>query len=218
MKAIIVTIAMAFATLATLELSANTANDAAYRQAIEKGLASWQAAETPEALRQTINHFGRVAMAQPDKWLPNYYAANILVLMAARTKDVGAGDALLDEAQTYIDRALAVEANNSELTAMQGFVHMIRMALDPATRGAQYMGKVMQVLSQATAQNPENPRALYLLAQAKYGTAQFFGNDVTEVCAMFDRAYTLVEAEHQTDPLLPSWGRKEIAAMQQICK
>jgi hypothetical protein len=95
---------------------------------------------------------------------------------------------------------------------------MIRVTVDPASRGQQYSGLAFQAFSKAVAINPENPRALGLLAQMQYGTAQFFGSPVTEACTTLTKALEKFETYKNESPLAPTWGKKMAEGMKAACK
>ena len=66
--------------------------------------------------------------------------------------------------------------------------------------------------------NPENPRALMLLGQMQFGTAQFFGTSVEEPCALIRKSISLYEKQEQTENnLMPTWGLFIAKAYQNSC-
>ena len=85
---------------------------------------------------------------------------------------------------------------------------MMRVTVDPATRGPQYSGLAMQTFGKASAINPENPRALALMAQMQYGTAKFFGSPTTEACSTLNAALEKFDSYKSENPLSPQWGRE----------
>jgi hypothetical protein len=67
----------------------------------------------------------------------------------------------------------------------------------------------MQAFSKAVALNPNNPRALSLLAQMQFGTAQFFKQTPTDACTTARKAATLFESTQVSEnPLAPTWGKE----------
>jgi len=65
---------------------------------------------------------------------------------------------------------------------------------------------------------PQNPRAMYLMGQMSYGTAQFFNSDTSEACGMVNQAVSFFESQSSNiDPLAPHWGKKSALAMQKQC-
>jgi tetratricopeptide (TPR) repeat protein len=189
-----------------------------YLSAMQKNIEQLHAAADVPALQQAVNNFERIGEAEKSKWEPWYYASFGYVMMATREKEAAQKDAYLDQALKGIDKAKALNADASEITTMEGFVHMIRVTVDPASRGQQYSGLAFQAFSKAVALNPENPRALALLAQMQYGTAQFFGSPVTEACTTLNSALKKFETYKSENPIAPDWGKKMAEGMKAACK
>ena len=70
----------------------------------------------------------------------------------------------------------------------------------------------MQSLGGALSLNPENPRALALIAQTQYGTAQFLGSPTTEACATnasaLEKVATFKSRIHSRLNGVTGWQRK----------
>jgi hypothetical protein len=66
--------------------------------------------------------------------------------------------------------------------------------------------------------NPENPRALALMAQMQYGTAQFFGSPTTEACTTLSLALQKFDTFKSDNPLAPQWGRGMAEGLKEQCK
>ena len=95
---------------------------------------------------------------------------------------------------------------------------MIRLSVDPATRGAQYAGLASSSYDKAIALNGNNPRALALMAQLQFGTAQFFNQPPTEACRNAAKALTLFNSEQSENPIAPKWGKGMTEEMVKNCK
>jgi Tfp pilus assembly protein PilF len=93
---------------------------------------------------------------------------------------------------------------------------MIRLSLDPASRGQSMTPKVMQQFGQAMQMDPQNPRAMALMARMKMGTAQFFGQSTAEPCGMAQASLKLFAAEEPA-PLHPRWGKELAEEMIEAC-
>src|SRR5690606_12702890 len=126
-------------------------------------------------------------------------------------------DQALDQALAAIQKGKAMKPNESELVALEGFAHMIRVTVDPASRGPQYSGLAMQAFGKAVALNPDNPRALALLAQMQYGTAQFFGSGTEEACATLNKALEKFANASSDNPVAPTWGRGMAEGLKAQC-
>ena len=139
-------------------------------------------------------------------------------MMANREKDAIKKDGYLDLALVAVEKAKAIKENESEIIAMEGFIHMIRLTVDPATRGQQYSGMAMQNFGKAIELNPENPRALSLLAQMQFGTARFFNSPPTEACGTVTKALEKFETFKSENPLAPVWGKGMTEALKKNCQ
>ena len=189
-----------------------------YQKAMLDNLSAMQKARTNTEWQEIANNFSRIAEAEQDKWLPQYYAAYCNIIMTTFKQEPEQKDHQLDLAQEHLDKAMAITGENSELLALQGFVHMIRLTVDPAGRGPSYSEMTMQAFGKARAMDPENPRAIYLSAQMQMGTAQFFGSGIEEACKQLKLALEKFQEENSNDPLAPSWGYHQAQQMQQSCQ
>lgn len=189
-----------------------------YLQAMQKNIQQVYSAKTPVELQQAVNAFERVGEAEKDKWEPFYYASFGYIMMATREQEGSKKDLLLDNAAAVLKKALAINSNESEIVALEGFIHMLRVAVDPASRGQQYSGLAMQAFGKALGMNPENPRALALMAQMEFGTAQFFGSSVEGPCNTVSKAIEKFETYKSDSPLAPQWGQEMATRLKSQCK
>ena len=194
------------------------ANDDKYIEAMSKNIQAVYNAQTPEEIQNAVNALDRIANAEKTKWEPYYYSAFGNVMMANREKDATKKDGYLDLALAAVEKAKTIQENESEIVAMEGFIHMIRLTVDPATRGQQYSGKAMQAFGKAIELNPENPRALSLAAQMQFGTARFFNTPPTEACVTVNKALEKFETYKSTNPLAPQWGKQMTEGLKKNCQ
>jgi tetratricopeptide (TPR) repeat protein len=194
------------------------AHDDKYTEAMQKQIANVYNAQSQEDLQEAVNAFERIADAEPKKWEPLYYAAFGYIMMANRQKETAKKDDYLDRAIVAIEKAKALVPQESEVIALEGFAHMIRVTVDPGTRGPQYAGRAMQAFGAANAINPENPRPLALMAQMQYGTAKFFNSPPTEACETLKRSLEKFETYKSENPLAPKWGKSMAEGMKEQCR
>jgi tetratricopeptide (TPR) repeat protein len=188
-----------------------------YVETMQKNIEVVYTAQSIPDIQSAVNTFERIGDAEKTKWEPFYYASFGYVMMANREKESATKDTYLDLALKSIEKAKLLQPNDSEIIALEGFVHMIRVTVDPASRGQQYSGMAFQSFGKAVAMNPENPRALSLLAQMQYGTAQFFGSPTTEACATLAKALEKFETYKSDNPLSPHWGRGIAEGLKSNC-
>jgi hypothetical protein len=194
------------------------ANNEKYVEAMKKNIENVYKAATVEELQSAVNTLNRIGDAEKTKWEPYYYASFGNIMLATREKDGAKKDAYLDLAKTSLDKAVAIQPNESEIATLEGFIHMIRVTVDPASRGPQYSMMSMQAFGKALAINPNNPRAMALMAQMQFGTAQFFKQEPTEACDANNKALELFNNEKSASPLAPVWGKGMAEGMKANCK
>ncbi|MEM7109307.1 MAG: hypothetical protein AAF519_13870 [Bacteroidota bacterium] len=196
----------------SLELSSK------YEQQMLKHIEALYKTKSPEDFQALTNAFDRIANVEKDKWEPLYYGAYSTLLWSYRILEVPEKDKLIDQALEKINRAAEIAPQESEIVALEGFAHMTRVTIDPASRGAQYSGLALQTYGKALAMNPKNPRAMLLMAQMQYGTAQFFGSDTNEACALLKKAINAFETYQNDNPLAPAWGEDQAKASLGSCQ
>ena len=194
------------------------ADDVKYTETMTKNIALVYKAETTDDLIQAVNMFNRVGAAEKNKWEPFYYEAFGYIMLANREQDAVKKDAFLDQAKLAIGKAGEIKANESEIVALEGFISMIRVSVDPAARGQQYSSLAMQSFGKAVALNPENPRALALLARMQFGMAQFFNSSTTEACMNAHKALEKFTTFKPESPVAPVWGKGVVESLLKECK
>lgn len=208
----ITTLVLLLATIVT------QANDDKYTTTMTKNIEAVYKAQTIEELQAVINTFERIGSAEKTKWEPYYYASFGYIMMATRETDGAKKDSYLDMAKQTIEKAGAILPNDSEIISLEGFMHMMRLTVDPATRGPQYSMLAMQTFGKAVGLNPNNPRALSLMAQMQLGTAQFFNQAPTEACETARKALVLFDETKSSNVLAPVWGKSMTEEMVKNCK
>ncbi len=195
------------------------ADDTKYAETMSKAIGQVYKAKAPEEIQQAVNTFERIGNAEKTKWEPFYYAAFGFIMMANQEQDGSRKDALLDQATSQLQKASELRPNDSEIVTLEGFVSTVRLTVDPATRGQQYSAAAMQSFGKALGLNPENPRAMGMMAQMQFGTARFFKSSTDEACATAMKARELFAAPKLAiDPLAPVWGKGMVEGMLANCK
>ena len=175
--------------------------------------------QTLEESQAVTNAFLRIAEAKPEEWLPLYYAAYLQTTAVFRF-EVNK-DQYLDQAMGLIEKAEKLNVDNSEITAMKGYVVMGKISLDPASRGQSLSPQAMQLFGKAISQDRENPRALMLMSQMEQGMAQFFGSGPAKACGLAKNAielYSKEEGKVSDGYLLPTWGKDQAEQVASACK
>ncbi len=178
-----------------------------YTTQMLKSIESIYNAKTADEYQASINSFDRIGNAEKAKWEPFYYSAWGYLMIATNETDGAKKDQFLDLSAAALGKAKAINENESEIVALDGFIQMIRVTVDPAARGAQYSGQAMQLFGKAISLNPENPRALGLMAQMQVGTARFFNAPITEGCATAAKSLEKFKSYQSPNELAPKWGK-----------
>lgn len=185
-----------------------------FEQGMGKAFGLWKEGKNTEA----SDLFERIAAAEKDSWLPNYYVALVNTTTAFATKDKSQMDVLLNKAQSALDVEMAKDQNNAELLVMQAMIHTAWVAFDPMTNGQKLSGKVMELYGKAQAIAPENPRVVFGKAEFGIGGAKWTGANVQELCKEVDRSIQLFATFKPETPFSPKWGLDRALEAQKNCK
>lgn len=200
-----------FLALSLLFSSAISAQSA-YESAMAKNVQRFESAQTPETLTALSNDFTRIADKEKSQWLPYYYAAYATIekgRVQMRGGDVSGLDAVSDEAQKNVDKALALSPDNAELLILQKMIHGLRMIVDPQTHYMTEAASGAQALAKAEKLDPENPRITLLRAEDTYYTPEQFGGSKEKGLALFQKALEQYNNYQPAGKLYPSWGKGE---------
>lgn len=190
-----------------------------YEKAMMATIESLQAAQNPSELVKVANKFERIGATEKSEWLPFYYQSYCYVMASTMEADVTKIDAYLDIADANIAKADKLKGDQVETLTLRGFSAMMRISVDPASRGQEYSMKATEYLQQANQLDGNNPRVMLMLGQMQYGTAQFFNTDTTPICEQFKKAYELFQnLEEEPDPIWPSWGEAQASYMLKKCE
>lgn len=195
----------------------NAQNQDAYVKAMMKGLEATGKAQSEQDLIAAAGQFERISAKVNDQWHPHYYAALNYINASFRAEGLSKKDSYTEKAQVFIDNAMKLAPNESEVIALQGFNYMTQLSADPVARGQSMSPKAMQTFGKAMGMNPENPRAIALMAQMQFGTAQFFGSSTAQPCAAAKNSLPLFDAEEKGTSFDPSWGKEMAESLIKGC-
>tara|TARA_B100000795_G_scaffold28904_1_gene19116 strand:- start:26251 stop:26883 length:633 start_codon:yes stop_codon:yes gene_type:complete len=184
-----------------------------YETGMQKALALWQAEKPQEALQL----FERIASVETTKWLPSFYASQILVFSGFNEKDKTAFTATMAKALTLlnISKTNSGGMSNAEIIVLEAQYYTAWVAFDGQTYGMQYAGKVADLYQKAAVIAANNPRVVLGRAEWDIGSAKFFGGDVSAYCNEVSRAIGLFETFIPESDLHPSGGQKHAIEVQQ---
>jgi|26BtaG_2_1085354.scaffolds.fasta_scaffold00003_102 tetratricopeptide (TPR) repeat protein len=158
-----------------------------YEAGMQKAFRLWGKEQPWEA----ANMFERIAKAEPDNWLPPFYAAQINVVMSFSEKDKDKLTAQLKKAQDFINDATAISKENPEILVLQAQLYTAWIVFDGMQYGMTYSPKASELYQKALAMAPENPMMIMANAEWKIGSAKYFGESVESYCKEINRAIEL---------------------------
>jgi hypothetical protein len=167
---------------------------------------------------EASNLFERIAKAEPDNWLPSYYAAQINIVSSFGEQDKEKLTAQLAKAQDLLDVSKTISKNNPEILVMEALLNTAWVAYDGATYGMTLSGKVTALYAQAQQIAPQNPRVILNKAEWAMGSARFFGQDTAPFCKDIEQALELFANFKPETSFHPKWGKKRAAQILESCK
>jgi len=191
-----------------------------YHAAMGNALRIMSTAENTGDYSKAAAAFERIsesAKSAEEKHWPIYYNALNLINANWTVQDAARRDELLQKALDLITPVLKAQPNEDEFEALRGYALMAMLSVDPQQRGQSYSPRVFASLGKAMKINPNNPRAMALMARQQLGTSQFFGTEPDEACGLAEKSLTLYDTEQQGG-YAPRWGRDMAENVAAVCK
>ncbi len=167
--------------------------------------------------KEASDMFERIASAEKNSWLPNYYVALVNATASFKTRDREVVSALLTKAQNALDIEFIKDPNNVELLVLQALIDTGWVVFDPMTNGMKLSGKIMETYGKALVLAPDNPRAVFGKAEYEIGGARYFGTDTKPMCAEINRAVALFAKFKPETQFSPNWGLERALEAQKEC-
>ncbi|MBC8153488.1 MAG: hypothetical protein H7Z72_11300 [Bacteroidetes bacterium] len=188
-----------------------------YQKAMEKNVAQFDTAQSLPTLLALANTFERIAAVEKTQWLPYYYAGMCATNLANREPDKNQVDSWADKAEALAAKADSLSPNNSEISCLKATIHFARINVDFMGRGPKYSALGAQALQQALAQNPNNPRAMIVLAQLRSSAPEGYGGDKAQACQLATRSVQLF-AQAPAAGIAPHWGSEGATKLARKCE
>lgn len=201
-------------TIIALLVSSVLSAQTPYEQGMTKALGLWREGKSKEA----SDVMERIASAEKNNWLPNYYVAMINTTEAFNPANKSNASALIEKAQQAQDAATVISPNNAELLVMQAMIYTAMIVQDPMVNGMKYSPKVMELYTKAKFIAPENPRVVYCKAEFEINSAPWTGADVKKLCLDLESAIPLFEKFVAESPFHPKWGLDRANEALKNCK
>jgi tetratricopeptide (TPR) repeat protein len=185
-----------------------------FEKGMQKAFNLWEANNWTEAEQM----FERIASAEPNEWLPNYYIAQMNSLKTWEEKDPQKVKAQLDKAQEYLNTAMGLSKDNADIFVMQAQIYTNWVAFDGMTYGMKYSAKVTELYNKAYKLSPDNPMVVLGRADWNIGSAKYFGQDIKPFCKDVEKAIELFANFKPESPFHPNWGKERAAEVLASCK
>ncbi len=173
-----------------------------YEQGMGKAFGLWKEGKSEEATAL----FERIASAEKNNWLPNYYVALVNTTDAFNPKNKDNSSALLDKAQKALDEAATISLDNPEIMVLQAMIYTAWLVQDPMTNGMKYSALAMKEYGKALAIAPNNPRVVFGKAEFEIGSAQYWGTDTKPMCEQIAKSIELFANFKPESEFHPKWG------------
>jgi hypothetical protein len=188
------------------------AQSAKYRGTMQEKIAAVDSVRSEQGLLDLSAAFERIGDAEKTQWLPYYYAAlaqvNSAYMTGMQNMNAKKVDPVADKAEALLQKAEALEKNNSEIFIVKKMIASLRMMGDPMNRFMTYGPLAAEALQTARTLNPTNPRAFLLEGQDKFFTPEQYGGSKPEAKRLFEEALKKYETFQPASPLDPVWGKK----------
>ena len=206
MKKILFIIAIFFAT----GISAQTK----YQKGMQKAFGLWE----QNKLTESSQLFERISKAEPENWLPAYYAATVEILGSFGLKDEAVLKAKLTKAQEFLDVAKSNSENNPEIIITQALLNTAYIAFDGQKYGMTLSGKNSMLYAKALEIAPKNPRVILGNAEWNMGAAKFFGKSTQPYCDAIKKAIELGKTEKVEKEFYPKFQVKRAEQVLKQCQ
>ena len=182
-----------------------------YTKAMQDRISAIDTVRNPQALQDLSAAFERIGDAEKTQWLPYYYAAlaqvNSAYMSGMENLSPAKVDPIADKAEALLNKAEALEKDNSEVFVVKKMIASLRLMGDPMNRWQTYGPQATEALQKAKMLNPENPRTFLLEGQDKFFTPEQFGGSKEEAKKLFEEALKKYDAFKPATALHPAWGK-----------
>ncbi len=200
--------AVFFTLILTMIRFAASAQNASYQKTMEELTEKIQSTPFGVPLQPLANRMERVAAAEKNEWLPNYWVAFCYMRDSFLEKEAGRKDLLLEKAEEFLARAEQLSENNDELLVLKANIGNARLAVSPADRWQTYGPKVQTALAGARKINNDNPRISLLEGEGMFYTPENFGGGKAKAKVFFEKALEKYERFSPQSAMHPNWGKE----------
>lgn len=199
--------------LASAQSSVSNTAVSTFESAMLENIARMDTASSPSALISIANNFERIGQVESTKWEPFYYASYCYIATAFTTPDKNKIDVLADKAESLIQKAQAIEKNNSEITTLFAMINSCRIMVDPVSRFQTKGPEVHELIRKATRENQHNPRIYLLQARMQLGTPEAFGGGKSLAKQSAETAIEEFASFRPEKNISPNWGEAQAKSL-----
>ena len=185
-----------------------------YQKGMQKAFGLWE----QNKLTESSQLFERISKAEPENWLPAYYAATVEILGSFGVKEEKVLMAKLTKAQEFLDVAKSNSENNPEIIITQALLNTAYIAFDGQKYGMTLSGKNSMLYAKALEIAPKNPRVILGNAEWNMGAAKFFGKSTQPYCDAIKKAIELGKAEKVEKEFYPRFQVKRAEQVLKQCQ
>ncbi len=189
-----------------------------FENAIADGLKKFEGSKSLDEMKIAADHFDRIAVAEPEEWLPLYYSSMIHCILAFSKQDAESKQKESDFALEKVEQALKLEDKESEIYALKGMVYQAIITIDPMNNGQAYSAKASGSFEMAKKLDPTNPRPYYLQAVSVLYTPAEFGGGKKAALPMLEKAMQLFNTFEPQSDIYPHWGKDDCQKQLLTCK
>lgn len=195
------------------------AQSSKYEETMNKLTAEMFSQPYDALLQPVANKMQRVAQAEADQWLPNYWVAYSYIQDSFKKVDSAEKDQMLDVAEEYLKKAESIAREPiSEIEVLKAQHASARMTVDASSRWQEYGPKYQAALSKAAKLDPSNPRVEYLKGTSAFYTPEAFGGGKEIAKAFFEEALLKFSTFTAETTYHPNWGKIESEYFITQCK
>lgn len=174
--------------------------------------------KNPQNLLDLANKFERIAVAEKTQWLAYYYAAYCQVNYTYMEQDKSKVDAIADKATELIDKADALQSNNSEISCIKSMIASSHMMVNPMQRYQEYGPEAASFLDAAIKQDATNPRPEFLRGQGLKYTPEQFGGGCATAKPVLQSSLAKYSTFKPASEIHPNWGKQRVEMLIGECK
>jgi hypothetical protein len=197
-------------TVSHAQVHSSSEADQRFNRIMEESLQKLDTASLPSTYQILAHQFSRIGEADQKHWEPYYYAAFCYAYMAINESDKTKIDPLTIKADEYLQKAMQLQKDHSEILTLQAMILNTKILVDPINRFQTNSIQSAQYLQQAKQQNPNNPRPYLVEARTKLFTPAALGGGAEAARPILEKAQLLYQNFTPTNRLAPNWGYSQV--------